>query len=57
MGGRIANVVVIAILGIVAADALARPKGLDVALNGVGKIWSTTVGGLQASSVPANGLV
>jgi len=51
MGGRIVNVVALAIGGIVVADGLARPAGLNAFFNGVGNLWSTTVNGLQASAV------
>lgn len=51
MGGRVVNIVGLAIVGIIIADGLARPAGLTAAFNGFGNLWSTTVNGLQASAV------
>lgn len=55
MMGQVTNIITLAILGIIAADALARPQGLQVALNGAGNLWGATVGGLQATQVKAGG--
>lgn len=40
------------VIGIILADALARPNGLTAFFNGFGKLWSTTTAGLQGSAAP-----
>lgn len=40
------------VIGIILADALARPNGLTAFFNGFGKLWSTTTAGLQGAAAP-----
>lgn len=40
------------VIGIILADALARPRGLTAFFNGFGQLWSTTTAGLQGAQAP-----
>lgn len=43
------------VIGIIIADALARPQGLAAFFNGFGNLWGTTTAGLQGSAAPKPG--
>jgi len=45
----------IIVIGIIIADALARPAGVTAFANGFGKLWGTTTAGLQGAAAPKPG--
>jgi hypothetical protein len=51
MGGRVVNLLSLIVVGVIIADALARPAGLKVAVDGVARLWEASMAGLQASAV------
>ena len=53
--GRFWAFATLIVIGIILADALARPQGLTAFFNGFGSLWSTTTQGLQGAAAPKPG--
>ena len=55
MRGGFLAILFIIILGVMLANAIANPAGTQVVLDGITKLWATSVNGLLAKSSTVKG--